>query len=116
MAYEELQNDIVDELADDWLSFGQVSFLAREYAPGSEEAAAEAALAAIAELMRRGKVVAGFIGDGFEPWDDQGEQAIARMNRQMRSILRHHRFIEDGDICWFDLADRKPAGVSAPPS
>ena len=109
MAYEELQNDIVDELADDWLSFGQVTFLAREYAPGSEEAAAQAALTAVADLMRRGIIVAGFIGDGFEPWEDQGQQAIARMDRQMRFILRYNRFIKDGEICWFNLTDRAKA-------
>lgn len=57
-AYEELQDDIVDELADDYLSFGQITYLVHEYVGTSNRDTAEAAFSAVSDLMRRGKVAA----------------------------------------------------------
>lgn len=85
MAYEELQDDIVAELAEDYLSFGQVTYLAREYVGTSNRYTAEAAFSAVSNLMRRGEVVAGFIGDqSFEPWPGQKSAAIERIEHELR--------------------------------
>lgn len=106
MAYEELQDDIVAELADDYLSLGQVTYLAREYVGTSNRDTAEAAFSAVSDLMRRGKVVAGFVGDHFEPWPDQKSKAIERIEHELRDIIAEDRLVGDDEICWLDLADR----------
>lgn len=47
VAYEELQDDILAELADDWFCFSQLMYLARAYVGTAEREMAEATLSAL---------------------------------------------------------------------
>ncbi len=106
MAYEQLQVDILDELVDDWFDFAQLMYLAREYVGTSERSTAEATLAAVRELLQKGRIVAGDLGEDFQPWEQQGEAAASRISRYLQRALDEDGMVKIGDICWFALSDR----------
>lgn len=107
MAHERLQDDILDELVDDWFCFSQLMYLARAYVGTAEREMAEATLSAVASLLREGKIVVGDLGDGFEPWETQGDEAVKRISERVHALLNERGSVDLGETCWFDLPKEK---------
>ena len=82
----------------DWVPVHRVLWKARELASGSGADFREVASALIAELIEKGLMIPGDLGDsGFEAWSDSPEDLVQRVIDECRQLDWDPR----ASGCWF---------------
>jgi hypothetical protein len=95
--------DFIVEGLDDWIGLWRFALVARDERPdATAEEIREQTLPmlrrlVIGEYMRPGALTED--APGFVPWDESGEEALTRIDREWRALGRDPNI---PDICWFE--------------
>ncbi|MGQ0467406.1 MAG: hypothetical protein ACT4QG_19080 [Sporichthyaceae bacterium] len=98
--------DLVARAVDDWVSAAEVYEIAQRNGASTPSAARTRAIALVADALRDGLMVAGFIeATGHWPWDCSPTVAIERVTAEWLALASPRP--RPGEICWLD---NTPAG------
>jgi hypothetical protein len=101
------EREFLIEGLDDWIGLWRFARAARDDQPAATvDAIREQTLPMIRKLVVGEYMKAGALTEdatGFVPWNEQGEAAVARIDREWRALGRDPNI---PDICWFENTPR----------
>lgn len=102
---DELREDIIEGIEDDWIYFAEILSMIQEI-NGPTEDILQQSLDAAVFFIREGLIIPGDIvsAPGFTPWPGGQEEWIARLHREVGEMIEQGTEPTIGDICWFDFA------------
>lgn len=104
---DELRDEIISTIQDDWLDVGMISFLVKEVSGDDSDLLART-LDVIEELVQLDVITPGVIGvEGFEPWTGTRSELVERIRRESQQFPTIESLLIGG-ICWFDLTEDLP--------